>query len=319
MMGMRPRSPSACPAPWWGPQPGGPGPAKRRRLDDPADAAEPQAAPSLQDAAGAAADATALTSVVVLAAGCALQVPLDDVDLVLEPAPTSVLQVSLQGHTLILIPEGLVGATDQRPGGQGDAPDGPELGAFLSTPGEDVVVEQGFFYEFIPEIAIQEEAYEEDADPPALRPGGDRSPENPAKRCRLDDPAEPHAAPSLQDSAGIPNATVLISVGVLAAGCVLQVPLDHVVLVLQVPLQGHTLILIPEGLVSATDQRPGGQGDAPDGPELGAFLSTPWEDVVVEQGFFCESFPEIASQEEAYEEENMDPTVGSRAGLLPSK
>uniref|UniRef100_A0A8D2BB43 Uncharacterized protein n=1 Tax=Sciurus vulgaris TaxID=55149 RepID=A0A8D2BB43_SCIVU len=163
-MGMRPRSPSACPAPWWGPQPGGPGPAKRRRLDDPADAAEPQAAPSLQDAAGAAADATALTSVVVLAAGCALQVPLDDVDLVLEPAPTSVLQVSLQGHTLILIPEGLVGATDQRPGGQGDAPDGPELGAFLSNPGEDVVVEQGFFCEFIPEIAIQEEAYEEDAD-----------------------------------------------------------------------------------------------------------------------------------------------------------
>ncbi|XP_077897422.1 proline-rich protein 23C [Ictidomys tridecemlineatus] len=167
MMGMRPRSPSACSAPWWGPQPGGPGPAKRRRLDDPAEPAEPPAAPTLQDSAGAA-DATALTSVVVLAAGCALQVPLDDVDLVLEPAPTSVLQVSLQGHTLILIPEGLVGATDQRPGGQGDYPDDPELGAFLSAPGEDVVVEQGFFCESVPEIASQEEAYEEDADPESL-------------------------------------------------------------------------------------------------------------------------------------------------------
>uniref|UniRef100_A0A8C9UMV5 Proline rich 23A n=1 Tax=Spermophilus dauricus TaxID=99837 RepID=A0A8C9UMV5_SPEDA len=98
----------------------------------------------------------------------ALQVPLDDVDLVLEPAPTSVLQVSLQGHTLILIPEGLVGATDQRPGGQGDCPDGLELGAFLSAPGEDVVVEQGFFCESVPEIASQEEAYEEDADPESL-------------------------------------------------------------------------------------------------------------------------------------------------------
>ncbi|KAM4797956.1 proline-rich protein 23C-like, partial [Urocitellus parryii] len=35
MVGIRPRSPSACPAPRGGPQPGGPGPAKRRRLDEP--------------------------------------------------------------------------------------------------------------------------------------------------------------------------------------------------------------------------------------------------------------------------------------------
>ncbi|KAM4797870.1 proline-rich protein 23B-like, partial [Urocitellus parryii] len=60
MVGIRPRSPSACPAPRGGPQPGGPGPAKRRRLDE-----------------------------------------------VLQPAPSSVLQVNLQGHHLILIPEGL--------------------------------------------------------------------------------------------------------------------------------------------------------------------------------------------------------------------
>ncbi|KAM4862494.1 uncharacterized protein ACH125_002866 [Urocitellus parryii] len=31
MVGIRPRSPSACPAPRGGPQPGGPGPAKRLR------------------------------------------------------------------------------------------------------------------------------------------------------------------------------------------------------------------------------------------------------------------------------------------------
>lgn len=65
--------------------------------------------------------------------------------------------MSLQGHTLIQIPEGLVGATDQRPGGQGDSPDGPELGAFLSAPGKDVVVEQGFAEESVPETASQEE------------------------------------------------------------------------------------------------------------------------------------------------------------------
>ncbi|XP_076723187.2 proline-rich protein 23C-like [Callospermophilus lateralis] len=162
MVGIRPRSPSACPAPCGGPQPGGPGPAKRRRLDDPADPAEPPAAPTLQDSAGAA-DSNALTSVVVLATGCALHVPLDDVDLVLEPAPTSVLQVNLQGHNLILIPEGLVRATSQRPGSQGDCPEDPELGAFLRPLGENVVIEQKFFCEFMPEIIRQIEAVKEDA------------------------------------------------------------------------------------------------------------------------------------------------------------
>ncbi|XP_076723183.2 proline-rich protein 23C-like [Callospermophilus lateralis] len=170
MVGIRPRSPSACPAPWGGPQPEGPGPAKRRRLDDPADPAEPPAAPNLQNSAAsaAAANATALPSVVVLAAGCSLQVPMDDGHLVLQPAPSSVLQVNLQGHNLILIPEGLVGATDQRPGGQGDCPEDPELGAFLRPLGENRVVEQGFFCEFMPEIVRKIEEFEEQwMDPPA--------------------------------------------------------------------------------------------------------------------------------------------------------
>ncbi|XP_076723186.2 proline-rich protein 23C-like [Callospermophilus lateralis] len=163
MVGMRPRSSCACPAPCGGPQPGGPGPAKRRRLDDPAVPAEPPVAPTLQDSAGAA-DNTALISVVVLVTGCALHVPLDDVDLVLEPAPSSVLQVNLQGHNLILIPEGLLRATDQRPGGKGDYHEDLELDPFLRPLGENMVIEQKFFCEFIPEIVrkIEEDALEED-------------------------------------------------------------------------------------------------------------------------------------------------------------
>ncbi|KAL2804427.1 proline-rich protein 23A [Daubentonia madagascariensis] len=167
-MGSRPRSPSARPAPWWGPQPGGPGPAKRRRLEEPA-GLEPSAVPSLEDSAGPQV-ADALTSVVVLAAGCALQVPLDDVDLVLEPAPTSVLQVSLEGHTLILVPEVLLGSVDERSGGQGDSSVGLEPGVFLGAPGEHIVVEQAFFRSCVPEIAAQKEAFEENAGPEFLAP-----------------------------------------------------------------------------------------------------------------------------------------------------
>ncbi|XP_058404980.1 proline-rich protein 23A-like [Diceros bicornis minor] len=167
-MGTRLRSPSAYPAPWCGPQPGGPGPAKRRRCEEPA-GPESQTAPSLEDPAEPPA-AGALTSVVVLAAGCALQVPLDDVDLVLEPEPTSVLQVSLGDYTLMLVPEALLGSGDEHAGGQGDSPVGLEPGAFLGAPGDDVAVEQGLFCASVPEIAAQEEAYEQDSDPEFLPP-----------------------------------------------------------------------------------------------------------------------------------------------------
>ncbi|XP_031999988.1 proline-rich protein 23A [Hylobates moloch] len=167
-MGSRPRSPSAFPAPWWGQQPGGPCPAKRLRLEEPA-SPEPRVAPSLEDPAGTPA-VGALTSVVVLAAGCALRVPLDDVDLVLEPAPTSILRVSLGGHTLILIPEVLLSSVDERLEPQDDSSAGLEVDVFLGALREDVVVELEFCAS-VPEIAAQEEAYEEDADPefPELR------------------------------------------------------------------------------------------------------------------------------------------------------
>ncbi|XP_045416826.1 proline-rich protein 23B-like [Lemur catta] len=178
-MGSRPHSPSACPAPLWGPQPGGPRPAKRRRLEEPA-GLQPGAVPSLEDSAGPP-GADALTSVVVLAAGCALRVALDDVDLVLEPAPTSVLQVSLEGHTLILVPEVLLEGS----GGQGDSSGGLEPGVFL-----------------VPEIVAQKEAFKEGVDPefPApwmAPPAGSAAELQPsASRVSSPDPQGPVPEPS---------------------------------------------------------------------------------------------------------------------------
>uniref|UniRef100_A0A2R9C1Y7 Proline rich 23C n=1 Tax=Pan paniscus TaxID=9597 RepID=A0A2R9C1Y7_PANPA len=107
---------------------------------------------------------TRFTSMVVLDAGCALRVPLDDVDLVLELAPMSVLRVSLGGHTLIVIPEVLLSSVDECSGAQGDWSAGLEVDVFLGAHGEDVVVEQEVFCASVPEIAAEEEAYEEDAD-----------------------------------------------------------------------------------------------------------------------------------------------------------
>ncbi|XP_039074121.1 proline-rich protein 23A-like [Hyaena hyaena] len=157
-MGTRPRSPSAHPAPCPGPSCGEPGPAKRRRTEEPADLEGLEGPPA----------AGALTSVVVLADGCALQVPLDDVDLVLEPEPTSVLQVSVGEFTLLLVPEALV-----RSGGQGRSPAGLEPRACLHGPGHHVAVEQGFFRAPVPQMAPREEAHEEDADPEFPPPGTD--------------------------------------------------------------------------------------------------------------------------------------------------
>ncbi|XP_037683826.1 proline-rich protein 23B-like [Choloepus didactylus] len=160
MIGSRPRSPS--PAPWWGPQPAEPGPAKRRRLEEPADP-KPEATPVLEEPAGPRA-ADALTSVVVLAAGCVLQVPLGDAELMLAPEPTSVLQVSLGNHTLILVPEALLGSVDERSGGEDYTPAGLEPGSLLDTPEQDVVVEQGFF------CASADETDEEDVELEYLEP-----------------------------------------------------------------------------------------------------------------------------------------------------
>ncbi|XP_045713360.1 proline-rich protein 23B-like [Phyllostomus hastatus] len=171
-MARRVLSPSPYPAPWWGPQSEGPGSAKRRRIEEPA-GPDSRTAPSLQDPAGDPAGppaADTLTSVVVLAPGCAVQLPLDDVDLVLEPEPTSVLQVSLGGHTLLLVPEALLGPGDERSRGQTHSPHCQEPGVLWRSPGEDVAVHQGFFRACVPEMAFLEEAYDEDMEPEFLTP-----------------------------------------------------------------------------------------------------------------------------------------------------
>ncbi|CAK6435615.1 unnamed protein product [Pipistrellus nathusii] len=163
MLGRRPLSPSFHAAPRWEPQPGGPGPAKRRRIQEPA-GPEHGMAPGLQGPAEPRA-AAALTSVVVLAAGCALQLPLDSgFDLRLEPAPTSVLRVRLGGHTLVLVPEALWGA-----GAGARSPGGLEPGALLDAPGGGVAVQQEFFCAFVPEVvAVPEFAFPEVAAAPEI-------------------------------------------------------------------------------------------------------------------------------------------------------
>ncbi|XP_059524206.1 proline-rich protein 23C-like [Myotis daubentonii] len=159
MIGSRLLSPSFHAAPWWGPQSRGPGPAKRRRIEEPV-GPEDGMAPNLQGPAGPRA-ANALTSVLVVAAGCALQLPLDcGANLVLEPEPTSVLQVSLGGHTLVLVPEALLcGGAGAHP------PFGLEPSPLLGAPAGGVAIQQGFFCAFVPQIiAVQEQAHHEDED-----------------------------------------------------------------------------------------------------------------------------------------------------------
>ncbi|KAJ8790703.1 hypothetical protein J1605_021131 [Eschrichtius robustus] len=170
-MGSRPRSPSASPADRWGPQPGGPGPAKRRRMEEPA-GHEFEEASGPDNVTGTPATG-ALTSLVVLADGCALHVPLDDVDLVLEPEPTSVMQVSLGDRILMLVPRSLLGSGIEILGGQGHSALVLEQGGFPSGLKECIALEQGFFYGSVPEIAGQEEVYGEDADAEFLLAGMD--------------------------------------------------------------------------------------------------------------------------------------------------
>ena len=165
-MGSRPHSPSASSADQWEQQAEGPGPAKRRRTEEPTD--EFEVAPRLDNVMGTP-DMGALTSLVVLADGYALHLTLDEVELVLEPEPTSVLQISLGDHTLVLIPGALLGSSIEFLDGERHSALVLEQGSFLTAPGECIALEQGF-YGPVPEIAGQEEVYEEDAEdvfPPA--------------------------------------------------------------------------------------------------------------------------------------------------------
>ena len=104
MLKMPPRSPRVYPVPCWDPQPEDANPAKRRRLQEPACLAS-SAQPDLEASARPA--SKELTSTVVIPTGCAMRLHVEGVDLLLEPEPTSVRRVSLPGHTIILVPEGL--------------------------------------------------------------------------------------------------------------------------------------------------------------------------------------------------------------------
>ncbi|XP_047608126.1 proline-rich protein 23B-like [Phacochoerus africanus] len=149
-------------------EPGGPGPAKRRRPGEPSgpeseseSESESEASPRLHQEAepAACAAAAALPSVVGLAAGCALYLALGDVDLLLEPEPTAARQVSVGDRLLVLVPEALLGSGAEGAWGPGLPP-----GAFLSAPGEALALGEGFFCVAVPEVVIQAEAQEvEDA------------------------------------------------------------------------------------------------------------------------------------------------------------
>ncbi|XP_027267187.1 proline-rich protein 23A3 isoform X2 [Cricetulus griseus] len=166
MLGARPRSPSADPAPFWAPQPQGPSSAKRRRLHEPA-RNEPPAPPDLEAPVPAASEE--LTSVVVLADGCAMQVQLDGVDLLLEPQPTSVMRVVLPGHTLILVPEGL--QSNAHLGQPEISSTSAQEAALLHMPQDQLVVlQQGSACEYILDNSYQEDACDEDEDSGFLSP-----------------------------------------------------------------------------------------------------------------------------------------------------
>ncbi|XP_052045204.1 proline-rich protein 23A3-like [Apodemus sylvaticus] len=127
MEGVRPHSTSADPVT---------NPAKRPRLqqDHPAQHALEGPMESSSDW---------LTSVAFLPPGSALQLNLDDCDLLLEPQHTSILEVSLPEHSILLVPEGLQDSTGPRhpeflPSDQPDSD-------LLDMPREVIVIQPGSF------------------------------------------------------------------------------------------------------------------------------------------------------------------------------
>ncbi|XP_004682501.1 PREDICTED: proline-rich protein 23A-like [Condylura cristata] len=152
-MGTRPRSPSAQPAPCWGPQPGGRHPAKRPRYLEP-QSPNFEMPPNLADPTGP--QAAGMITVAILPAGYALTVPLGNVNLMLEPAPTSVLRVSLGAHTILLVPEALLHLEDHHQvGGQGPFPVGLEPRTHRGAPREAVALGRGSFCASSGEMATQ--------------------------------------------------------------------------------------------------------------------------------------------------------------------
>ena len=84
-----------------------------------------------------------LPSIVFLPSGSALQLTLDDCDLLLEPQPTSILEVALPGHNILLVPEGLQDSTSS--GHPEFLPSDPLDSALLDMPRELIVIQPGSF------------------------------------------------------------------------------------------------------------------------------------------------------------------------------
>ncbi|XP_005366756.2 proline-rich protein 23A3-like, partial [Microtus ochrogaster] len=170
MRGVRPLSPGADAETGLTPQPQEPSPDQRRDLEEPPATPgleEPPATPGLEEPAGSASDVP--TSVVYLAADSAVQLQVDDVDLLLEPDATSVLEVELPEQTIILVPEGLQ-APDHH-GQPGSLSASPQGGAGPEMPEDDLLVLQpGSSCQFILESSYQEESYDEDEDSGSLSP-----------------------------------------------------------------------------------------------------------------------------------------------------
>lgn len=170
VMGTRPLSPSASPDDLWGPQAGGPGPAKRRRTEEleflesesefepePEPESESEVAPSLADWMEPPIECPP-TAQLVVPTGFALHLPLEHVDLLLEPDSMSMVQVSLGDQVLMLIPEAFLDSDVEAPRVQILEP-----AAVLSLPGEYMALEPEFC-PAVQEVAFQEEANEDDAD-----------------------------------------------------------------------------------------------------------------------------------------------------------
>ncbi|XP_021063768.1 proline-rich protein 23A3-like [Mus pahari] len=158
MLHTRPRSPSANPVLCWSAQTPAPSPAKRRRLHQEPACLEALVQPELE------ATAEPATSVVFLAAGSALQLPLDGIDLLLEPEPNSVLEVSLQEHTILLVPEGLM--TEPQPGQPEFMTISPQGPAAQDGPQDHLVGLQEETCEYF----YQEDVCDKDADLDFLEP-----------------------------------------------------------------------------------------------------------------------------------------------------
>lgn len=155
-MGNEPRSPGAYSSDRWKP---GRRPACQacRRTEERGARVESRRRLSVDNLTGSTA-AGALTRLLVLPAGCALHLPLDDVDLVLEPEPTSVLQVALGDFILTLVPKGpfgLEGGKARRDRSLSGLPS-------LSPPREYTALEPEFCGA-VPEVACEEETNRDDA------------------------------------------------------------------------------------------------------------------------------------------------------------